>query len=547
MPNPITNFFANLLGTTTTTPAATPVATAPSPTPVSTVNPAPVAAGLIYSPTISISNLSTVLTDAQVNAIIPALQIQVSRDLAPAWGVNANLQFLPKTMPKPNGNWLINIMDNSDQAGALGYHDLTSDGLPMAKIFAKDDMTYNLSWTVTLSHELCLTGDTKIPLLSGETVEIKDLVGRDQFYVYSCDDAGNIKWGNGHSARITQQHAPVFKVTLDNGEEIKCTDNHPFLMRDGSYKEAKDLKPNDSLMPLYRREHPIDVSNRKKLYEQVYNPATDDWKFTHRVVQQHCTSGYVRHHIDFNSHNNSPDNIAVMQWKDHQLLHADHIIKHLNDFIASGRKRNYTEEGLKRWHLNRNIISENCDFCRRETEHVNHKVVSVEFYGYEDVYDLTVDKYHNFALNAGVFVHNCEMLIDPYIANCSFAQSSDLGGVLYAWEISDAVEDDSCGYRINGVLVSDFVYPTWFEGFRTPGSTKFDFMGKVTQPFQLAPGGYISQFIVGPGSQGWSQITADTIPTVRNKQKGDESRFVRRQKSRKPDLVLETKNKRLAT
>jgi intein/homing endonuclease len=37
----------------------------------------------------------------------------------------------------------------------------------------------------------------------------------------------------------------------------------------------------------------------------------------------------------------------------------------------------------------------------------NHKVKSVRFIGYDNVYDFTVDKYHNFALSAGVFVHNC--------------------------------------------------------------------------------------------------------------------------------------------
>jgi len=37
----------------------------------------------------------------------------------------------------------------------------------------------------------------------------------------------------------------------------------------------------------------------------------------------------------------------------------------------------------------------------------NHKVVSVEIDGFEEVYDLTVEKYHNFAINSGVFVHNC--------------------------------------------------------------------------------------------------------------------------------------------
>ena len=41
----------------------------------------------------------------------------------------------------------------------------------------------------------------------------------------------------------------------------------------------------------------------------------------------------------------------------------------------------------------------------------NHKVISVEFLAERsDVYCLQVGKYHNFALAAGVFVHNCGMI-----------------------------------------------------------------------------------------------------------------------------------------
>ena len=41
---------------------------------------------------------------------------------------------------------------------------------------------------------------------------------------------------------------------------------------------------------------------------------------------------------------------------------------------------------------------------------LNHKVLSVEVGGTADVYDLTVEEYNNFALTAGVFVHNCFVL-----------------------------------------------------------------------------------------------------------------------------------------
>jgi C1A family cysteine protease len=38
---------------------------------------------------------------------------------------------------------------------------------------------------------------------------------------------------------------------------------------------------------------------------------------------------------------------------------------------------------------------------------INHKVKSIEKSNIIDVYDLTVEKYHNFALSSGVFAHNC--------------------------------------------------------------------------------------------------------------------------------------------
>jgi tRNA-splicing ligase RtcB len=48
---------------------------------------------------------------------------------------------------------------------------------------------------------------------------------------------------------------------------------------------------------------------------------------------------------------------------------------------------------------------------RRWKHHYNHQVVSVTpLAEREDVYCLTVPEYHNFALEAGVFVHNCGMM-----------------------------------------------------------------------------------------------------------------------------------------
>jgi len=45
----------------------------------------------------------------------------------------------------------------------------------------------------------------------------------------------------------------------------------------------------------------------------------------------------------------------------------------------------------------------------------NHKVVSIDFYGYEDVYNMEVEVAHNFIAN-GIVVHNCSSGIEPLFA-----------------------------------------------------------------------------------------------------------------------------------
>jgi len=50
-------------------------------------------------------------------------------------------------------------------------------------------------------------------------------------------------------------------------------------------------------------------------------------------------------------------------------------------------------------------------------------------------------------------------------------------------------------YSIEGVKVSDFVVPEWFEPGRKRRSQKFSFRDAVEGPFELAPGGYIDAMV----------------------------------------------------
>jgi hypothetical protein len=103
---------------------------------------------------VAVLNASSVLKDSEIGKAMPALQTQVHRDFASAWGIDADLVAVPKGSNPPSGAWWLVILDSSDVAGALGYHDLTSEGLPLGKVFAETDRTNGLQWTVTASHEL---------------------------------------------------------------------------------------------------------------------------------------------------------------------------------------------------------------------------------------------------------------------------------------------------------------------------------------------------------------------------------------------------------
>lgn len=89
-----------------------------------------------------------------------------------------------------------------------------------------------------------------------------------------------------------------------------------------------------------------------------------------------------------------------------------------------------------------------------------------------------------------------EMLLDPGVQMCAVKPN----GIIYAYEVADAPE--AFDFLVDGVPMSDFVYPSWFEGFRAPKSTKFDHMGLIDRPFRILRGGYMSIFRNG----GWSQI-----------------------------------------
>ncbi|MBV8889004.1 MAG: hypothetical protein JO305_04980 [Alphaproteobacteria bacterium] len=88
--------------------------------------------------------------------MIPAFDQQWNKDLQAIWGVGtASFAFSPKGQTPAAGTWWVVFLDDSDQASALAYHDLTNDGLPISKVFVKTILGDKSSVSVGATHEIC--------------------------------------------------------------------------------------------------------------------------------------------------------------------------------------------------------------------------------------------------------------------------------------------------------------------------------------------------------------------------------------------------------
>jgi hypothetical protein len=179
----------------------------------------------------------------------------------------------------------------------------------------------------------CLSLNTIIPLLDGRNISLKEIInefnGGKENWTYSIDRKDNsIVPGKILWAGETRKNAETVKLTLDDGQTFITTPDHKFMMRDGSYKEAKDLISGESLMPLYRK---ISGDDHKiKGYELVLDPSTNKYVYTHMISDfmrkneiNNINGQVVRHHIDMNKRNNNPSNIRIMESKEHWKLHSE--------------------------------------------------------------------------------------------------------------------------------------------------------------------------------------------------------------------------------
>jgi DNA gyrase subunit B len=205
----------------------------------------------------------------------------------------------------------------------------------------------------------CFSGDTLVALADGRSLSFRELVVEQaeekEHFGYTIRKDGTIGLERLVNAHMTKAKAKVIRVTLDNGESLICTPDHHFMLRDGNYKAAADLIPNDSLMPLYRKmsdmsEPGITIQG----YEMVKDPRSNSWLFTHMLADwynrwhgvytqldgDHC------HHIDFNKLNNNPTNIKRLPAEEHLELHRKQVgyTLHRPETIEKCREIRQSEE-----------------------------------------------------------------------------------------------------------------------------------------------------------------------------------------------------------
>lgn len=82
----------------------------------------------------------------ELSAVAAALQVQVTRDFGPLWGVNAAVNAFPAVEDIPVGWWVLTIEDDIHTPGAGGFH-LARNGQPYALV------QYSDTWSLAVSHE----------------------------------------------------------------------------------------------------------------------------------------------------------------------------------------------------------------------------------------------------------------------------------------------------------------------------------------------------------------------------------------------------------
>jgi ribonucleotide reductase alpha subunit len=353
----------------------------------------------------------------------------------------------------------------SAEPGALFWDTVVNQGI----VDCYRDVGYK-----TISTNPCITGDSLIAVADGRnavSIALLAQEGRD-VPVYSTDlKTGQTVIKMGRNPRLTGEKREVWKLTLDDGSSLRATPDHKILRKDLVYVPLSELKPGDSIVPF----NSFDSNGYRQICNTGEKLRGDGFRNRrqYRLVHEFFNGPvdaktHAIHHLDFNSHNDRIENLSVLLHEDHRELHASKMRGENNPYhrMDDEWKRSFASHpgetnGRFSGFTNEELISEGQKIYARDgkitmrswTSHAksigapihisnefrfenfsnfkscvigNHKVTSVEFVGFEDVYNITVDDNHNYFVitsnsddkfieSSGICVKNCgEIPLSPY-------------------------------------------------------------------------------------------------------------------------------------
>lgn len=118
---------------------------------------------------------------------------------------------------------------------------------------------------------------------------------------------------------------------------------------------------------------------------------------------------------------------------------------------------------------------------------------------------IAFDKHWKLAVSHEVL----EMLADPWGSRLIPGESlkDGQGSVLYLLEVCDPCQDPDLGYLVNGITMSNFYTPKFFDPVSSIG-VRYDFRGAISRPRQVLNNGYISWLVPGEKSA-WQKTVID--------------------------------------
>lgn len=236
--------------------------------------------------------------------------------------------------------------------------------------------------------EACVAGPTKVATPFG-MISISDLARThkdEKFLVYCYDfEKKDYTLGWAHSPRRTKSDWTQVLI-FDDGSKLESTRDHRVLMRNGEWKQAKDVNVDDECMPFYRRPAVSRLTkNTTKQYPRV-------WTFQ---------KGWI-HERQF-----------VDEWRTNKVSPKLEKINYYCRLISSGlsMKQIIAQIGSHWRVMKYRLNTEGFSFKEIKYHSRNHsdkRIVVGKLDGrYRDVYDLTVEKHHNFCTDSTI-VHNCQ-------------------------------------------------------------------------------------------------------------------------------------------